>query len=84
MTLEQIRPGASARIVAIDGGHGVQGRLRQMGIHPGDTVLVRSSGAFRGPLLVDVHGCRVAVGRGIARRITVEPVARGAGSEGRR
>ena len=46
-----------------------------MGIHPGDTVLVRSSGAFRGPLLVDVHGCRVAVGRGIARRITVEPVA---------
>ena len=76
MTLEQVRPGRSARIVAIDGGHGVQGRLRQMGIHPGDIVLVRSSGAFRGPLLVDVHGCRVAVGRGIARRITVEPIAR--------
>ena len=72
VTLEQLRPGQSARILAIEGGYGLQRRLRQMGVHPGDTVSVSSHGAFRGPLLVTIHGSRIALGRGVARRIAVQ------------
>jgi len=46
-----------------------------MGIHPGDTVSVSRRGAFRGPFLVVVHGSRVAIGRGVARRIQVAPAS---------
>jgi len=75
MTLDELSFGQSARIIAIEGGHGLQRRLQQMGIHPGDTVAVSSRGAFRGPLLVGIHGSRIALGRGVARRVIVEPIA---------
>jgi len=74
MTLDQLRPRQNARILGIAAGHGLQRRLGRMGIHPGDTVSVASRGAFRGPLLIVVHGSRVALGRGVARRIEIEPL----------
>jgi ferrous iron transport protein A len=76
MTLDQLPPGQRARILDIEGGHGIRRRLGHMGIHPGDAVSVSSRGAFRGPFLVSVHGARVAIGRGIARRIRVDPIGR--------
>jgi len=75
MTLEQLHPGQLARILAIEGGRDLRRRLGQMGIHPGDTVSVSRHGAFRGPLLISIHNSRVAIGRGIARRIRVESIA---------
>ena len=75
MTLDQLGFGRAAKIVAIGGGHGLQRHLRQMGFHPGDAVSVSSRGAFRGPLLVSVHGSQIAIGRGIARKIEIKPVA---------
>lgn len=78
MTLDQLRPRESGRITAIEGGHGLQRRLSRMGVHPGDTVSVMSHAAFRGPFLVSVHGCQIAIGRGIARRIHVDPLPGGA------
>jgi ferrous iron transport protein A len=72
MTLDQLRFGQLARILAIEGGHGIRRRLQRMGIHAGDTVSLASGGAFRGPLLIAVHGMRIALGRGVARKIRVE------------
>ena len=73
MTLDQLQPGRSATILTIEGGPGVQQRLLQIGLHPGDTVSLASRGAFRGPVLINVAGMQVALGRGIARRIVVSP-----------
>jgi len=72
MTLDRLPRGTSARIVAVEGGHAMQHRLAQMGIHVGDRISVSSKGAFRGPVLIAVHGAQVAIGRGVARRIVVE------------
>ena len=73
MTLDQLQPGRSAKILTIEGGPGVQQRLLQIGLHPGDTVSLASRGAFQGPVLINVAGMQVALGRGIARRIIVSP-----------
>lgn len=77
MTLNQLRPGETATIVAIDGGTGLRQRLQQMGLHPGDTVSIASTGAFRGPVLVGVHGMQIALGQGVARKIVIEPASAG-------
>ena len=74
MTLDQLNTGTSARVVSIVGGPGLYRNLSQMGIHPGDTIVVSGAGAFRGPLLVEIHGIRIALGRGVARRIVVQPL----------
>lgn len=74
MTLDQIIENRKAKVLDIQGGHGVRQRLSQMGIHPGDIITILRLGALRGPILVEVHGSQVALGRGIASRIIVEEV----------
>jgi len=75
MTLDQLRCGEKGTILEISGGYGLSHRLHQMGLHAGDCVTVSSHAILRGPLLVTVHGMQIALGRGIARRITVKPHA---------
>ena len=74
MTLDQLSFGKHARVVAVQGGRRLQINLEQMGIHPGDTISVTGSGAFRGPFLVEIHGIRIALGRGVARKIIIDPL----------
>ena len=71
-TLDQIDENKKAKVIDIQGGVGVRQRLEQMGIHPGDIVTILRFGALRGPILIEVHGSQVALGRGIASRIIVE------------
>jgi len=78
MTLDQLSLGERARVIAVHGGRRLQINLAQMGIHSGDTVVVAGSGAFRGPFLIEIHGIQLALGRGVARRILVEPLKRSA------
>lgn len=49
-------------------------RLARLGIRPGAKVRLVNSGPWRGPLLVEVEGVRVALGRGVASRILVRPL----------
>ena len=79
MTLEQIEVGREGTVVAIDGGHGVRAHLGSLGIHVGDRVRVVDRAPFRGPVLVEVHGMRVALGRGVASRVKVAADAAGPG-----
>ncbi len=74
MTLAQLDSGKTARVIGVDGGWGLRRNLEQMGIHPGDVISVAGTGAFRGPILIEVNGSRVALGRGVAHRIRVEPL----------
>jgi ferrous iron transport protein A len=72
--LDQVGEKKKARVVDIQGGWGIRKRLGQMGIHPGDEVTVVRYGALEGPILIEVHGFQVALGRNIASRIMVEEV----------
>lgn len=72
MTLDQIHENKKATVTNIQGGQGIRQRLGQMGIHPGDTIMMLRYGALRGPILIEIHGSQVALGRGIASKIIVE------------
>jgi len=72
ITLDQVNENRKAEVIDIEGGQGIRQRLSQMGIHPGDTITILRYGALRGPILIEIHGSQVALGRGIASRITVE------------
>lgn len=72
MTLDQVYENRKAKVVDIKGGAGIKQRLSQMGIHPGDEITMLRYGVLRGPILIEVHGSQVALGRGIASRIMVE------------
>jgi ferrous iron transport protein A len=71
-TLEHIELRSPAKVVAIDGGHGVCSHLNTLGIHVGDQIVVVDRAPFRGPILVEIHGSRVALGRGVAKKVRVE------------
>ena len=72
LSLDAVQPGKVGRVKDIVGGMGVRLRLEQMGIHPGDVIHVKRKGVLRGPILIEMNGVEVALGRGIASRILVE------------
>ncbi|MBC7318010.1 ferrous iron transport protein A [Candidatus Bipolaricaulota bacterium] len=72
--LSQLPPGEAGQVYAVLGpGRGVQLRLLSLGLRPGATVRVLGRGPGHGPLLVEVNGTRVALGRGVAHRVLVIP-----------
>ncbi|MGY4706505.1 FeoA family protein [Candidatus Bipolaricaulota sp. J31] len=73
--LETLPPGRKARVTRIEGGRGLAGRLARLGIVPGAEVEVISRAPVGGPVLIEVDGARVALGRGVARKVVVEPLA---------
>ena len=72
MVLLDIHKGDWARVLRLDGGAGLEDKLTQHGLYPGDCVRVLRAAPMGGPLLVDVHGREIALGRGIAGKIFVE------------
>ena len=71
VSLMSVKAGARARVQAVDGGHQLGRRLASMGIYPGAEIKVVRGG---GPVIVEVRGTRVVVGRGMASRVMVNPV----------
>jgi ferrous iron transport protein A len=69
-TLSDIENGRRVRLVTIDGGHAVNRRLAAMGMLPNTELEVISNG-HPGPFIVRVRGTRIALGRGVARKIVV-------------
>ncbi len=66
--------GKMVRITKYSGGKGVSFKLRQLGLCPGRVVKVLRYAPMDGPILVDVEGRSVALGRGIASRVKVEKI----------
>lgn len=74
-SLSAVKAGEVARIQKMEGGRRFLSRLASLGFTPGVQLqVVQNYG--RGPIIVSLRGTRVALGRGEASRIVVEP-ARG-------
>ena len=72
MTLTQAIPGQSVRIISFKGGVGLEHKLRQLGLVPGDKARVVRYAPFGGPVMVEVEGRSIALGRGVASKVVVE------------
>jgi ferrous iron transport protein A len=73
MPLTIVQAGRRVRFVAVavDAGHGFQGRLAAMGLVPGVEIEVLRN-SLHGPFLIAVKGSRIMIGRGMAQKIVVE------------
>jgi len=75
MPLAMVVPGEAVSLVAIHGGQRIRQRLADLGLTPGTTLRVVQADAW-GPLIVAFKDdARLALGRGMAHKIEVEPVA---------
>jgi ferrous iron transport protein A len=71
VSLDGVGRASTVRVMAIGGGRGASGALAQLGIRPGETLSVRRTAPLGGPILVEGRGGRVAIGRGLARKVRV-------------
>lgn len=72
VNLTEVKAGNAVKVVRVSGGLGIRQRLSCLGIHPGDDLFLQKSGFLHGPVLINIHGNQVALGRGIAAKILVE------------
>lgn len=71
LSVADLETGERGVVAALGGGRTVLQRLASMGFTPGASVEVIQNYGW-GPLIVTTRGARVALGRGEARRVTVE------------
>jgi Fe2+ transport system protein FeoA len=73
--LDSLTPQACGEIVELPEGHGAARRLAELGIFVGAHVKVVRLAPLGGPVLLDVRGSLVALGRRLAHRIWVRELA---------
>ncbi len=71
MTLSMVHQGTAAVVRRVSSGRMLTARLAAMGIAEGSLLTVVSNKGH-GPILVDLDGTRVAMGRGMAEKVVVE------------
>jgi len=69
--LVELQQGEEATIVALHGGCGFQHRLRSVGLKEGKTLRMVARHPLAGPLVVEVEGRQITIGRGMVQKITV-------------
>lgn len=74
--LSELKSGQSGKIQFIRGGHTVLQRLLDMGLTPSTKVTLVKVAPFDGPIEVSVRGSKLAIGRGIASKVFVEPITK--------
>ncbi len=62
------------RIVSVVGGFGFQQRLKILGLKVGSVVEVTTVHPMGGPVVLNIDDRQIAIGRGMASKIFVEPV----------
>ncbi|HLA08455.1 MAG TPA: FeoA family protein [Anaerolineales bacterium] len=72
ISLLNVPHGEQARLVSVSGR--LRSKLMYYGLHMGDLVRVVRSAPLGGPLLVEVNGREIALGRAVAEKIIVETV----------
>ncbi len=73
MTLDQLKPGKTAVISAIDGSGPLAQRLMALGLLEGTPVAMLRRALGGDPLEVDVMGYALSLRRDEARKIEIEP-----------
>ncbi len=66
-------PGEEVEVAFVRAGWGLTRRLADMGLVPGAKIKVMNSQMW-GPVLVELKGYRLALGRGVAQRVLVKEV----------
>lgn len=74
-SLAQTPPYSRCVVASLPHAQGLAKRLIALGLTPGAEVCVLQNRG-RGPLIVEVHGARLALGRGQAARVMVAPEPR--------
>lgn len=72
MPLAMARAGEVVTVVGIRGGWGLQRRLADMGLTPGVRIRLINS-QMAGPVLIELRGSRLGLGRGVAQKVMVKP-----------
>ena len=68
--LSNVAAGQSVRLVRVDAGRRFSHRLAELGLTPGvELSVIHDNG---GPLLICVRNSRIALGRGMANKISVK------------
>jgi ferrous iron transport protein A len=70
ITLLEVPVGKRARLISVQGV--LRAKLKQYGLHVGDPLRVLRAAPMGGPLLVEVNGREIALGRSVAEKIMVE------------
>ncbi|MCR4400540.1 MAG: FeoA family protein [Syntrophomonadaceae bacterium] len=73
LTLDRVPTGGRAEVLDVRGGWSGHRRLMGLGIRPGAVLEVVSRHPLRGPIVVRLNGCQIALGRGLAHRVLVRP-----------
>ncbi len=72
VSLVDMKINQSGIVIKINGGAELVRRLEALDVRVGKKITKLSSMIMRGPIVVKVNGCQVAVGRGMAKKIMVE------------
>jgi len=73
MPLGMAQTGEEVTCIELAGGQGVRRHLVDLGITPGTRLRVVSGGAEPGPVIVNVRGAKLMMGKGLAHNILVRP-----------
>jgi ferrous iron transport protein A len=72
--LTEAGSGNKIRIVGFKTRAGLEAKLRQLGILPGDEAKVLRHAPMGGPVLIEINGREIALGETIAEKILVEKI----------
>jgi ferrous iron transport protein A len=72
ITLTELKSGENGIIEEIDGNINLKKRFESLNLREGKLVRKISAAPFHGPIVVEVGGCKIAIGRGMASKILVE------------
>lgn len=67
--------GNKIRIIGFETDSDLEGKLRQLGIAPGDLAKVLRHAPLGGPVLIEINGREIALGESIAAKVMVEEIA---------
>jgi len=73
LALSELKEGQAGKISFIRGGHNVLQRLLDMGLTPSTKITLIKAAPFEGPIQILVRGSKLALGRGIASKVFVDP-----------
>ncbi len=71
MTLSKVLPGQKVRLTGITAGVELKSRLAAMGMVPNTEIMVVKNDR-PGPFVISVKRSRIALGRGMAKKVLVE------------
>jgi len=70
--LSSLKPNQSGKIIHIEGGYGLQRKLRTLGIREEKIVKMVARQPIQGPVVIEIDRRQTTIGRGMANKIIVE------------